>query len=127
MLKQKDKQLGFTLIEVIVALAIIAIGLAAAVKTVSSTTLNTTYLRDKSFSYWVAQNQLAEIESLNIPPPLGTSDGDEVLAGITWYWSRKVEKTEDPDTNRIELSVRKDRDKRSQTYATLTTLIHDPS
>jgi len=127
MLKQKDKQLGFTLIEVIVALAIIAIGLAAAVKTVSSTTLNTAYLRDKSFSYWVAQNQLAEIESLNIPPPLGTSDGDEVLAGITWYWSRKVENTEDPDTNRIELSVRKDRDKRSQIYATLTTLIHDPS
>ncbi len=123
----KKNKLGFTLIEVIVALAIIALGMAAAVKTVSSTTLNSAYLRDKTFSYWVAQNQLAEIESLNAPPPIGTATGEEKLAGITWYWTREVKKTEDPDTNRIELSVRKDKDKKAQIYATLITLSYNSS
>lgn len=126
-MSHNKKQLGFTLIEVIVALAIIALGMAAAVKTVTSTTLNSAYLRDKSFSYWVAQNQLAEIESLSAPPPIGLANGDEKLAGITWYWTRKIEKTEDPDTNRIELTVRKDKDKKAQNYATLITLIYSPS
>ena len=127
MLTSKNKHSGFTLVEVLVALFIIGIGMAAAISIFTSTTVNTSYLHDKSFSYWVAQNQLAEIEALNSPPPIGTATGDEKLADTTWYWTRKVEKTEDPDTNRIELTVRKEKNKKAQNYATLITLIHSPS
>lgn len=126
MLRPGKIQTGFTLIEVIVALAIIAIGMAAAVKTVSSTTLNSAYLRDKTFSYWVAQNQLAEIEALDSTPPIGTSNGEEKLAGITWYWTREVNEIEDFDTRQIILTIRKNKDKKSQAYATLTTLVFNP-
>jgi len=117
---------GFTLIEVMVALAVITIGLAAVIKTVSSTTTNSIHLRDKTFAYWVAQNQLAEIELTASSPKKGFTDGEEKMAGVTWYWTRKIDGTEDPDTNRVEVSVRKDKDKSAETYATLITLVFSP-
>ena len=117
---------GFTLLEVMVALAVITLGLAAVIKTVTSTTSNTIHIRDKTFAYWVAQNQIAEIELTTGSPKTGFSDGEETLAGLTWHWTRKIEGTEDPDTNRVEVSVRKDKDKSAQNYATLITLIFNP-
>ena len=118
---------GFTLLEVMVALAIIALGMAAVIKTVSTTTVNSSYLRDKTFANWVAQNQLAEIELSTTEPKKGFTDGDETLAGIKWYWTRKVDGTEDPDTNRIEITVRKDKNKSAQNYAHLTSLRYSPN
>ncbi len=117
---------GFTLLEVMVALAVLALGMAAVIKTVTTTTSNTIHLRDKTFAYWVAQNQLAEIELTTGSPKTGYTDGEEELAGLTWYWTRKIESTEDPDTNRVELTVRKGKDKSAQNYATLITLHFSP-
>ncbi len=117
---------GFTLLEVMVALAVIALGMAAVIKTVTTTTSNTIHLRDKTFAYWVAQNQLAEIELTAGSPKTGFTDGEEELAGMTWYWTRKIEGTTDPDTNRVELTVRKGKDKSAQNYATLITLFFNP-
>jgi general secretion pathway protein I len=96
------------------------------IKTVTSTTNNTIYIRDKTFAYWVAQNQLAEVELTAATPSHGFTDGKETLAGIEWHWTRKVEGTEDPDTSRIEVTVRKDKDKSAQNYATLITLLFNP-
>ena len=118
---------GFTLLEVMVALTIIALGMAAVIKTVASTTVNSAYLRDKTFAYWVAQNQMAELELTAAKPKIGFSDGNEKLAGVTWYWTRKIDGTEDPDTKRVEISVRMDKDKDAQNYAALTSLLHVPN
>lgn len=120
------KHLGFTLVEVMVALSIIAIGLAAVLSTVASTTVNSAYLRDKTFAHWVAQNQLAEVELTDVKPKFGFTDGNEKLAGMTWYWTRKVDKTEDPDTSRVEITVRADKDKSAQNLATLVSLMYSP-
>ena len=121
-----NKQKAFTLVEVMVALAVIALGLAAVIKTVTSTTNNTIYLRDKTLAYWVAQNQISEIEINTAAPKSGFTDGQETLAGLTWHWTRKVEGTEDPDTSRVEVTVRKDKDRSAQNYATLITLLFNP-
>ena len=121
-----NKQKAFTLVEVMVALAVIALGLAAVIKTVTSTTNNTIYLRDKTLAYWVAQNQISEIEVSTAAPKNGFTDGQETLAGLTWHWTRKVEGTEDPDTSRVEVTVRKDKDRSAQNYATLITLLFNP-
>ena len=118
---------GFTLLEVMVALAIIALGMAAVIKTVASTTVNSAYLRDKTFAYWVAQNQMAELELTAAKPKIGFTDGNEKLAGVIWYWTRKIDGTEDPDTKRVEISVRMDKDKDAQNYAALTSLLHVPN
>ena len=117
---------GFTLLEVMVALAVIALGMAAVIKTVTSTTTNTIHLRDKTFAYWVAQNQLTEIELTTGSPKTGFTDGEEELAGLMWHWTRKIEGTEDPDTSRVEITVRKDKEKTAQNYATLITLLFNP-
>ena len=70
-------QNGFTLLEVMVALAVIVFSLAAVIKIVTSTTSNTIHIRDKTFAYWVAQNQIAEIELTSGSPKEGFTDGEE--------------------------------------------------
>lgn len=126
MISQIRKHLGFTLLEVMVALVIIALGMTAVIKTVASTTINYAYLRDKTFAYWVAQNQFAELEITSEKPKIGFTDGDEKLAGINWYWTQKIDGTEDPDTKRVEISVRMNKNKDAQSYALLTSLLHVP-
>ena len=51
-------QRGFTLIEVLVALAIVTIGMAAVLEALTSSARATLYLRRKSFAEWVAINQI---------------------------------------------------------------------
>ena len=53
---------GFTLLEVLVALAVIAIALASIIKAVGTGAANASYLRDKTFAHWVAANRLAQMQ-----------------------------------------------------------------
>jgi len=54
---------GFTLIEVLVALAIVTVGMAAVLGTLSSSADTVVYLRDKTFANWVALNQIAQVHA----------------------------------------------------------------
>ncbi len=114
---------GFTLIEVIVAVAVIAFGLAATIKTVSTVTRNTAYLNEKIIATWVAQNAMA-IYELDIESDASEeTSGSEEIAGIEWYWTKVLVDTEDPDIQRVEIEVRKYEDDDSQVYATLVSLL----
>jgi general secretion pathway protein I len=114
---------GFSLIEVVVAVAVIAIGLAATIKTVSSVGRNTALLNERIVATWVAQNAMARFELGDEKNPEKESSGSEEMAGIEWFWDKEVFQTEDPDILRIEFSVRKDDDESSQVYASLVTLL----
>jgi len=99
---------GFTLVEVMVALMVIALALPALLKTLYQQIDGTAYLRDKSIAQWVATNkltegriQLARSDRLN----LGTSTGVETMAGRDWYWRSLSEATEVEDFYRLEISV----------------------
>lgn len=97
---------GFTLIEVLVAMAIIAIGLGAITLTMSRSASNAEYLRDKSMATWVAHNRLAEIELQPVWPEVGKSDGDLEFAGRRWRWDVVVEDTSDERLRRVKVQVR---------------------
>ena len=65
---------GFTLIEVLVALAIVAITLGAGIKAAGALTNNTQRLADASAAQWCADNQLTALRLANTTPPVGDSD-----------------------------------------------------
>lgn len=99
---------GFTLIEVLVALAIVTVGMAAVLATLTSSADTVTYLRDKTFASWVALNQIATVRlaASTQAPPSGESDGDTDFAGRKWHWHQSVNGTQVPGMAKIDVSVR---------------------
>ena len=60
-MRKRDKDRGFTLIEVLVALAIIAVAMSAAVRVAGGMTQSNGLLRDRAIALLAAQNRLAEL------------------------------------------------------------------
>jgi general secretion pathway protein I len=97
---------GFTLIEVLVALAIVAIGMAAVLGTLNSSADTIVYLRDKTFANWVVLNQIAQVRLAGQQPATGDSDGNIDFAGRNWTWHQTVSTTQIPGMERIDVSAR---------------------
>lgn len=104
---------GFTLVEVMVAVAIIAIAISALLFQMMSAVDNAAYLRDKMFAQWVALNQLEliylENASTNQVPEREVS-GSEEMAGREWHWTIKPVKTANDEFLQLEASVRAERE-----------------
>jgi general secretion pathway protein I len=96
---------GFTLLEVLVALAVVAIALAAAVKAAGENAVNTAYLRDKTLAHWVAMNKVAELQLAATWPAPGVSHGQVSLARREWRWQAEVENTDDPSVRRLRVGA----------------------
>ena len=96
---------GFTLLEVMVALAIVSIGLIAAFNGVIQMAHSTTTLRERAFADWIAMNQITELRVAGEFPDVGRFDGDTEFAGREWRWEAEVEETGVEDLRRIEMSV----------------------
>jgi general secretion pathway protein I len=101
---------GFTLLEVLVALAILTIALASTIKVVANQSLNAEYLRDKTFAHWVAMNQIAELHVKREWPPIGKKEGTEEMGLHEWHWQRIIMDTPDVRVRRLQINVFRDRD-----------------
>ena len=99
-------QRGFTLIEVLVALAIVTIGMAAVLEALTSSARAKLYLRRKSFAEWVAINQIERVRLTGVLPRVGTRTGRVRFARRQWHWRQKVIATLVPGVERIEVSTR---------------------
>jgi general secretion pathway protein I len=97
---------GFTLIEVMVALAIVTLGMAALLGTLSSAARTTGYLQDKTLAEWIALNQVATVRLQSAGPSKGNSDGEIDYAGRKWKWSQTVDDMQIPGVLRIDVKVR---------------------
>lgn len=97
---------GFTLIEVLVALAIVAIGMAAVLEALTSSANTAIYLQDKTFAQWVALNRLETVRLSGTVPGTGTSSDKTDYAGRSWEWQQKVTSTKIPDLRQVEIDVR---------------------
>ncbi len=102
---------GFTLLEVLVALTLVAVGLAALIRASGQTATNVGYIREKTIANWVAENRLAELRLQSEWPAVARSDGEAQMAGADWRWRVAVSETEDPDLRRIEISVAREPDR----------------
>lgn len=102
----RRSQRGFTLIEVLVALAIVAIGMAALMTALTSSASTTVYMRDKTLAEWVALNQIEAVRLKLQRPQKGESEGDAEMAGRKWKWHQEVMETEVKGIMRIDVSVK---------------------
>lgn len=113
---------GFTLVEVMVALMVIAIALPALLKALYQQVDGTAYLRDKSIAQWVANNKLAENRiqlARNDVLFRGERNGVEEMAGRDWYWWTTSEPTPVEDFYRLEIVVAGAEEQRDQPLYTL--------
>lgn len=102
--------IGFTLLEVLVALAILAIALTAILRTTAQHIDNAIYLREKTIAHWVAMNVFTELQVTNQWLAMGESSGKTAMAKQEWYWKIRVSATPDPELRRIEIQVKKQAD-----------------
>ena len=96
---------GFTLLEVLVAMAILALALGAIIRAGGESAANVSYLRDKTLAAWVAENQIVERLLQADWPPVASTSGEEEMAGRDWHWEIEVSETSDKDLRRIDVSV----------------------
>jgi general secretion pathway protein I len=81
---------GFTLLEVLIALAIVTMSVGALLGTVTSSASNIIYLKDKTLAEWVALNRLTEVRIDQNMPGKGKRSGNTVMAGMRWEWQEEV-------------------------------------
>lgn len=117
---------GFTLIEVLVALAIFAISVTALTGTFQSNINNAARLKDKTMATWVAQNRLVELKAaynLNRTVPSTSLKKEKVeFAGRKWVIETSGEKTLQGILINVIIDVKTDIDDEEQgALATLET------
>jgi len=101
----RTRSRGFTLVEVMVALLIVAIGLSALMITVSSTARTSGFLRDKTVAQWIALNRLTEVR-LNLNKFAANTDTGEVnFANRTWHYDTRYFDTSVATMKRIVVRV----------------------
>lgn len=96
---------GFTLIEVLIATAVLAFAMGAVITGMARYADNAGSLRERTVALWVAHNRLTELDLEPAWPAIGKSDGDVEMAGIEWRWFVTVNETPDPDVRRVEIRV----------------------
>lgn len=96
---------GFTLVEILVALAIIAIALGALIKASTNHTESATYLKNKTLAHYVAMNEITSLQVKKQWPEPGKKDGSQEMAGREWFWTRNTVKTQDDAVRQVSFTV----------------------
>lgn len=101
----KRPQSGFTLVEVLVALAVVAVALAATLFSASQSAASAAQFRDLTLGNVVARNTAIEFQLREDWPKTGNSDGDVELGGGDWRWEAEIIETADENIRRANIQV----------------------
>lgn len=96
---------GFTLLEMLVALAVFSLAALALVRLQGVTLRTAADLDSKALGQIVARNLMVEVQTDPLPPSIGEADGDVTNGGRRWHWSRVVKPTDDRRLLQIDLTV----------------------
>lgn len=100
------KTSGFTLIEVLLALTIIAVALTALLKAIAQNVEHTQRIKEKTISHWVAMQGVAMVQLglLQISQSQETTQ-DTTMLGEHWFWRAKTSSTPIKSIQLITISV----------------------
>lgn len=98
---------GFTMIEVLIALAIIAIALAASIRAVGTLASNAGALNDRLLASWSADNVLGQLRLAHAWPEVGEQTFDCSQGNLELSCTQRVKTTPNPVFRRVEVSVSK--------------------
>lgn len=101
----RSRSRGFTLLEIMVALAVVSIAMMALISSGANYARIQGELKERSLTHWIAQNRIAELEMKNSPPPIGEYNGTEWMGGVEWPWQVRVTTTPDDLVYRIDVYV----------------------
>ena len=96
---------GFTLIEVVIALAVAAIGLAAVTAAVSQMVDAGGSMRQRTYASWIGQNKITEMRLANTRPKVSTTSGEIIYADLEWSWRATVSETGVEALYRVDVEV----------------------
>lgn len=96
---------GFTLLEIMVALAIFSLAALAMVRLQGYSVRSTANLGESSMAWQVARNVAVEILSNPAPPTLGETGGEELNGGQNWRWTANTKKTDDARLVIVDIDV----------------------
>jgi general secretion pathway protein I len=100
---------GFTLIEMLVALAVFSLAALALLRLEGATVSTTALLQDQALAQVVARNLAVEALTDPRPPAFGATRGEAVNAGRNWRWTRFVGRSPEPRIQQIRVEVRSER------------------
>ncbi len=96
---------GFTLLEVLVALTIVALGMLAVFTQAGQSTHATVLIQERTLASWIAGNRITEVALSRSWPEIGERGGEVEYGGRRWRWREVVVATPSPALRRIDVSV----------------------
>ena len=100
-----NKNKGFTLVEILVALTILAITMGAYLSQLDTQVTQTQTIRNRTLAHWAGQNHLAKLRIENQWPSLGTQTFSTVQGQQEWQIQQQVSATPNAQIKRVELQM----------------------
>ena len=96
---------GFTLIEVMVAMAVAVLALVGVLAAVSQMVDAGIAMRERTYASWIGQNKITELRLANVVPEVSESNGEVEYAGIDWAWTATISETGVENLFRVDVDV----------------------
>lgn len=96
---------GFTLVEVLIALAVAALGLSAVLAMGTQSIDTSRSLRDRTLALYVGLNEITELRLSGEFPDVGRSSGETEMAERLWRWEYVISETGVENMRRIDIAV----------------------
>ncbi len=105
MLAKRHSQRAFTLLEVMVALVIVALGMMAVNSQLNRFALTARYMEEKTLASWIGSNELEELSVDSVWPEVGDRDDELEFANRLWHLSITVSTTDVENLRRVDVDV----------------------
>ncbi len=96
---------AFTLVEVMVALAIIALSLTAVGAKMGRMIDTSNSMRERTYASWIAQNKITELRLANVVPEVTATSGEVDYANTTWRWRAVISESGIDNLFRVDVSI----------------------